>query len=140
MSTPSRRAVLKGAAATCGTCLLAACGGGSGASAPPPVEPPAGGLQGALARLSDIPVGGAVSADAPDGSVVLLTQPTEGEVVAFSAVCPHEGCSVAPDGDAFSCPCHGSQFDLSGEVTRGPARSGLDSLAVRVQDGQVLSA
>lgn len=140
MSTPSRRTVLKGAAAACGACLLTACGGGSGGGGSTAVQPPTDGLPGALARLSDVPIGGAVSADSPDGNVILLTQPSEGEVVAFSAACPHEGCSVAPDGDEFSCPCHGSRFTLSGEVTRGPATSGLRSFDVRVQDGQVLPA
>ena len=87
-----------------------------------------------------MPVGGAVSVKAADGSTVLVTQPAEGEAMAFSAVCPHEGCSVAPDDDQLSCPCHGSQFSLSGKVKRGPADRGLTPLPVTVQDGQVLQA
>lgn len=148
MSEPCRRAVLKGAALSCGAGLLAACGGGTGSdtgapAAPAPAgsaPPGGGGLRASLATLSDIPVGGAVEATAPDGSKVLVTQPSAGEVAAFSAVCPHEGCSVLPDSGQLTCPCHGSQFSLSGEVTRGPARSGLQPFAVRVMDGQVLPA
>ena len=93
-----------------------------------------------LAQLSEVPVGGAVAATALDGTKVLITQPVKGEVEAFSAVCPHEGCTVAPDGDRLSCPCHGSQFDLSGERTRGPAESGLRPFPVRLMDGRVLQA
>lgn len=145
MSACDRRTLLKGAVLTCGAGLLGACGGGGErTAAPAPAGGGAagngGGLRAALVQLSEVPVGGAVSADAPDGTVVLVTQPSEGEVVAFSAACPHEGCSVAPDGDQFTCPCHGSQFDLSGEVTRGPAQTGLRPFPVRVMDGQVLPA
>ena len=150
MSDPCRRTVLKRVAVTCGAGVLAACGGGSSgstAAAPPSAAsggstPPGGGggLRASLARLSDIPVGGAAEATAPDGSKVLLAQPSAGEVVGLRAVCPHEGCSVSLDGEQLTCPCHGSQFSLTGEVTRGPAQSDLQPFAVRVMDGQVLPA
>jgi len=150
MTVVCRRTLLKGAAATCGTGLLAACAGGADPAtpaAPAPAEappagapPPGGGSRVTLGQLSDIPVGGAVSVKAPNGDTVLLTQPKAGEVKAFSAVCPHEGCSAAPEGDHFSCPCHGSQFGLDGSLLQGPAREGLSSYAVQVVDGQVLPA
>ena len=144
MTCPARRTVLKGAAAACGAGLLSACGGGDETSqeAVPPVTasgsgdgPPA-----SLAQVEDVPVGGAISASAPDGTKVLLTRPSDGDVQAFSAVCPHEGCTVAPDDDQLACPCHGSQFELNGDLKRGPARTGLTRFPVRVVDGQVLPA
>lgn len=139
-----RRTLFKGAAATCGTGLLAACRSGSVAEpAAGPAGPSSGGAPGvrlSLGQVSDIPVGGAISVDAPGGGTVLLTQPTAGEVRAFSAVCPHEGCNAAPRGNGFSCPCHGSEFGLDGSLKQGPAREGLSSYAVQVVDGQVLPA
>lgn len=142
-----RRTLLKGAAATCGTGLLAACAGGGTPGAAAPAAPAGsaagaagGGLRVTLGQLSDIPVGGAISVEAPGGGTVLLTQPEQGWVVAFSAVCPHEGCAASPDGDHFSCPCHGSEFELDGSLRQGPAREGLSSYAVQVVDGQVLPA
>ena len=149
MTALCRRTLLKGAAATCGTGLLAACGGAEPASAPAPAAPAApgpsapaaaAGSRVTLGQLTDVPVGGAVSVSAPDGRTVLLTQPRAGEVKAFSAVCPHEGCSVGVDDDGFSCPCHGSAFELDGSLRQGPAREGLSSYAVQVVDGQVLPA
>ncbi len=137
MSTADRRTVLKGAAATCGLGRLAACGGGS-QDAGAPAPSPSGGAS--LGQLSDIPVGGAISADAPGGTKLLLARPAENEVVAFSAVCPHQGCTVAPDDQQFTCPCHGSQFELSGDLKRGPAERGLTPFAVELVDGQVLTA
>jgi glycine/D-amino acid oxidase-like deaminating enzyme/nitrite reductase/ring-hydroxylating ferredoxin subunit len=40
-----------------------------------------------------------------------------------SAVCPHLGCIVAWNSteQSWDCPCHGSRFDLSGKILRGPA-------------------
>ena len=43
-------------------------------------------------------------------------------------ICTHLGCiPVAHQGDygGFFCPCHGSQYDTSGRIRRGPAPSNL---------------
>jgi ubiquinol-cytochrome c reductase iron-sulfur subunit len=46
-------------------------------------------------------------------------------------VCPHLGCVPLGDPgrrgefDGWFCPCHGSQFDTSGRVRRGPAPTNL---------------
>ncbi len=57
---------------------------------------------------------------------------------ALSLVCTHLGCTVESNADGFSCPCHGSLYDLQGNVTRGPAGKPLASLRVEVtEDGNV---
>ena len=57
----------------------------------------------------------------------------------LSAICPHEGCEVAWDqgSNRFACPCHESYFAADGARISGPARRGLDSLPMRVQDGKL---
>ncbi|HAG52890.1 MAG TPA: ubiquinol-cytochrome c reductase iron-sulfur subunit [Alphaproteobacteria bacterium] len=44
------------------------------------------------------------------------------------AVCTHLGCVPNNGGnfDGWLCPCHGSQFDLSGRVRKGPASANLE--------------
>jgi cytochrome b6-f complex iron-sulfur subunit len=37
----------------------------------------------------------------------------------------------------FICPCHGSQFDNQGLVTKGPAKKSLSLLTVVVKQDQV---
>ena len=104
-----------------GVLLLSACtpggaaegGSGSGGSTTVP--------------LASIPVGGAVSAKLGSDPIV-VSQPKSGEVVAFSAICTHQGCTVAPQGKEFDCPCHGSRFKPTGEVISGPAEEPLERL------------
>ena len=131
--TACRRTVLKGAAVTCGVGLLAACGGGGEEAASGDADAP-------LLQLDEVPVGGAKAVTAGNGDKVIVTRPTEGEAVAFSAKCPHQGCTVAPDDEQLTCPCHGSAFALDGSVIQGPAEEDLAPYAVTVVDGQVLPA
>lgn len=140
MTCPARRTVFKGAAVVCGGSLLAACGSGSEEDTAPPPASGGAGVRASLGALDDIPVGGAVSATAPDGKKVLLVRPTADEVIGLSAICTHQGCTVVPDGDALGCPCHGSVYELTGEVRRGPAEESLAPFAVKVFGGQVLPA
>jgi Rieske Fe-S protein len=70
------------------------------------------------------------------GSVWLVRRGEK--VTAFSAVCPHLGCSVNATAEgAFACPCHTSAFDPEGKRKSGPAPRDLDPLATRIEDGFV---
>jgi Rieske Fe-S protein len=65
----------------------------------------------------------------------------EGDDHAFSARCPHLGCTLRFDEGSreFRCPCHGSVFDRSGNRVSGPARKGLARVPVsREKDGTVV--
>ncbi|WP_309650742.1 Rieske (2Fe-2S) protein [Nocardioides sp.] len=142
----SRRGIIAGSAGTAvGTLALTACGGDDETASPGTPSaggdnPPSGAAT-PLAVLADVPVGGAVSATGADGAPLIVAQPTEGQVVAFSAICTHKGCQVAPEGDELMCPCHGSTYDLAtGENTGGPAPSPLTEIAVTVEDGNVVEA
>lgn len=76
-----------------------------------------------------------------DGPKVVVTQPVEGEIKAFTAVCPHQGCLVNEVADnQIICPCHGSLFSAEdGAVIQGPATSGLAPVAVMVKDGAIVT-
>jgi cytochrome b6-f complex iron-sulfur subunit len=53
-------------------------------------------------------------------------------VYALSAVCTHLGCITRflSDQNVIACPCHGSRFDLEGNVVQGPAPRPLPWLEV----------
>jgi cytochrome b6-f complex iron-sulfur subunit len=89
-----------------------------------------------LASVADIEAAGAVIADGPDGPVVLAA--SGGSVVGHSAICTHQGCTIAASG---MCPCHGSRFDVvTGAVQNPPANQPLAAFAVTVADGQVYAS
>jgi nitrite reductase/ring-hydroxylating ferredoxin subunit len=60
-----------------------------------------------------------------------------GHLHAFDDTCTHRACSLAKgklDGTTVTCPCHGSQFDVtSGAVLRGPAQRPVRSRLVQVE-------
>lgn len=126
----SRRAVLGGAGATV---LLAACGGGdspTAAATSAPGDP-------VITELAQLRSEGAVMFETDDGKALAIARGDE--VVAYSAICTHEGCTVSWDSEEeiIACPCHGSRFDASdGSVVNGPAREPLPSVDVEVDETQ----
>jgi Rieske Fe-S protein len=64
-----------------------------------------------------------------DGDNVAAFKDERGDVHAVSAVCSHMGCIVGwnETDRTWDCPCHGSRFELSGQVIHGPATKPLGS-------------
>ncbi len=62
------------------------------------------------------------------------------KLFALSAICTHRRCKLtAEQNRSFYCGCHGSTFDPTGHVTKGPARRDLPVLATFTDDeGQLL--
>ena len=54
----------------------------------------------------------------------------------LQTICPHLGCGTdyVPDRGTFACPCHASDFDLSGRRLEGPSPRDLDELECRVTE------
>ncbi len=65
----------------------------------------------------------------------------EGGYQVFDATCPHLGCVVQWNSRerTFDCPCHGSRFDVAGEVLNGPANTGLTRAQPQVPLGDEVS-
>jgi glycine/D-amino acid oxidase-like deaminating enzyme len=64
-----------------------------------------------------------------EGENIAAFKDEAGCVHAVSAVCTHMGCLVGwnETDRTWDCPCHGSRFELSGEVIHGPATAPLGS-------------
>jgi Rieske Fe-S protein len=108
-----------------------------------------------VARFSELPVGVPrqavirdVRADAwtlhPNDLIgrVWLIRRNDQDVDAYTASCPHLGCSInfkdaaKPEDRRFICPCHNGTFDLSGQLTKpeqgeNPPPRGMDKLECR---------
>ena len=101
-------------------------GGSSGSSTTVPAG--GGGSGTAIGLASAVAVGGAATFTGPNGDPGVVIQPKKGEFVAYDAICPHAGCTVAysKTADLLVCPCHASEFKISnGDVIAGPATTGL---------------
>jgi len=141
----TRRAVLGGVAAVGAGAVLAACGsdeptssggggdatsgdGGSGGDAP---------AGGEIGTTADVPVGGGTVFQKQK---IVVTQPTEGDFKAFTAVCTHQGCTVgAVNGDTIQCNCHGSQYNAAdGTVKKGPAPKALAPKKITVEGDKLI--
>ena len=69
---------------------------------------------------------------------VYVRRDGSGEIVALLASCTHRGCQPEPVGDRLVCPCHGSEFSLTGSVLVGPAERRLTRYEVSEQGEEVI--
>jgi Rieske Fe-S protein len=95
----------------------------------------------AIAKASAVAPGSALKFK-DSGQPAVLVHLDSGDFVAYSAVCTHQGCTVAYKNGQLACPCHGSVFDPANgaAVVTGPAQRPLPELSVRVRGGEVVRA
>lgn len=80
--------------------------------------------------------GKAVRTNSPSGSPLIVIRRAGDRYVTLLLVCTHQGCKGTDLSNStvnISCGCHGSTFDLEGNVTGGPASSDLTSYATVYQ-------
>lgn len=115
----------------------------------------AGGMREVPLRLEDTPelkeIGGMYNLEIEDiDKNLLIGRIGEEEFIAVDIKCTHKGCKVSlkmhedpekPKDDEkpfLGCPCHGSTYDLNGNVTGGPSKKPLMKYATSFKDGEVL--
>lgn len=93
-----------------------------------------------IGNTSELAIGKVASfVDPVTKSPAYILRPTSTKYVAFSAICPHAGCTVQYDPNGtFVCPCHGSTFDsLTGAVEIGPAAKGLTPIPITISSNLI---
>jgi cytochrome b6-f complex iron-sulfur subunit len=140
---PSRRefVVTSGAAAVA---AAAGCGGGSPTTPTPAGTPTPGATPGPNEVRVPLPaVGQTVAATGQllTPLPLAITRLADTSVAAVSRICTHEGCTVnLPVASLLTldCPCHGSRFQVTGQVVNGPAARPLASFPTVIVGDQVV--
>ncbi len=123
-------------------------GAGGGGGSKKSSNKKAGGSNGAqasggqvIARASDVAPGSALKFRYA-GQPAVLVHLKSGDFAAYSAVCTHQGCTVAYRNGQLACPCHGSVFDPAnnGQVVSPPANRPLPEIPIEVRGGEVVRA
>lgn len=83
-------------------------------------------------------------ANAETSQPEVLVRLLDGEFVAYSAMCTHQGCTVAYQRQMqkLACPCHGGIFDPAegAAVVSGPPPRPLPEVKIEVRNGKVFRA
>lgn len=135
---------------TVGIPLLAGCGDGRASRSPEapasPYSPDREVAPGeAIASEEEVePDSAVLYANTETGQPEVLVRLPDGEFVAYSAVCTHQGCTVAyrRQMQKLACPCHGGVFDPAegAAVVSGPPRRPLPEVEIELRDGKVFRA
>lgn len=95
----------------------------------------------AVARASEVPVGGSLAFSYPgEDDHALLIRLAEDRFVAYDQQCTHLLCPVIaqPEAGRLHCPCHNGNFDLeTGRVISGPPERPLPRINLEVRGGMV---
>lgn len=120
----NRRHFLTTTALSAASLVVAGCGDGEISGVPPQIiELPSGQITLKVGDVSELATNGVLAR--PFANIgVKRTGPTT--FIAMQLVCTHQGCPVTISTNTrLDCPCHFSQFDGDGNVTRGPANRPL---------------
>ena len=89
---------------------------------------------GAVANVNSLRVESPVYFEYPQGYPNALIKKADGSLTAVSMLCTHVccQCSFDPGQKVFYCPCHGSAFDITGNVINRPAVVGIPTIQLRI--------
>lgn len=112
---------------------------------------PARAVEREVAKVSALRVGEGVAFNYPDDAspcwLIKLDHAVANgagpgrDIVAYSALCTHQGCPVIVEEARFICPCHYSQFDpaVGGQCYQGVATMPLPQVELVVRDGRIFA-
>lgn len=69
---------------------------------------------------------------------IAIFRSSEKVYIALYLQCSHQGNELDVYGDKLVCPAHGSEFNLKGNVTNGPASDPLRSFPVQIENNNIL--
>lgn len=92
-----------------------------------------------VAKSRDVLQGEMAVFDVGDQRVAVAN--VEGSFYAFGDICTHRHCSLADgelEGKTVTCPCHGSQFDVTtGDVLNPPATEPVPVFPLQIEGDEI---
>jgi len=100
--------------------------------------------KGQIIKLADLKVGATYNFTHSTQGIPAVLFRTKVGVFAYSAICTHQGCTVAYDSASkhLKCPCHGAEFDPANgaKAIAGPTKTALAKVKVAVTGAWVVEA
>ena len=69
---------------------------------------------------------------------IFLNTNEDGTYTAVLMNCTHKGCGLGASQGKLVCGCHGSEFDLAGNVLKGPAKTNLQTFQVSADELHII--
>ena len=99
------------------------------------------------AKVSNVKIGAVEDMEKNSGKIikfgnkpVIVVRKSDGEYVAFTAVCTHLDCIVQfrKDLKLIYCACHNGKYDLNGRNVSGPPPAPLEKYGIAIQNNEVI--
>jgi len=83
-----------------------------------------------------------IESDIPNGMTFhenFIINKNNSSLKIFSSKCTHLGCLIKnKEENEFVCPCHGSRYDFTGNVLKGPAQKPLKLLRFKKEENKII--
>ncbi len=98
-------------------------------------------------NVSNVKIGAVEDMEKDSGKIikfgnkpVIVIRKSEGEYIAFTAVCTHLDCIVQfrKDYGQIYCACHNGRYDLNGRNVSGPPPAPLKKFGVTIKNDEVI--
>jgi len=77
-----------------------------------------------------------------EATLILIVRESDTDFFAMDPICTHMGCIVQPYSivtNTIVCDCHGSEYDIHGQVVHGPAVGSLNNYATQFEPPSTLN-
>lgn len=95
-----------------------------------------------LLPVLDLNGGSAMLTYDGEQTVLLVNRESDTDYHVLDPRCTHQGCRIDPysvSTGAAVCPCHGSEYNIAGHVTQGPAVSNLNTYTATLESPTTLA-
>lgn len=92
----------------------------------------------AIGAASPLATTGSAALVQTQSRYLLVARASQDAFTALTGICTHQTCTITGySNQSYVCPCHGSRFDLNGQVLAGPAPFALRQYATQFANDEL---